>query len=498
MSNRQKHLRSLRDQAVADLLRIHEESGAITSQQWEAAADASTYSVRHLKRCIAAHLGGFSGDEPYAVTEREMNAIYLAGGRLAQAHRHLKAAGVDVPSVRHFSRVATASMGSVALAFARGGEQKARHVRVTVPFDHETRGQTYELDHTELPIYVVGAAKKHAQRPWMTVAIDRETRYVMSWVITFGRPSAEEVSACIAQACMERIAPDGQTQVGGIPERVVWDRGLEFLSISVTAMCQRLEIMPCPLPAYTPEGKARLERFWRFLKEDCLSKLPGYSDSQKDLRGNPTTMKRALGESEFLRIIEGWMNSFVSSHIVSTIDVTPLQAWKKDLTPLRLVAPESIWQDFLVAKDKKKVSKNGIRFDTIDFIAPELTDYVGQHVEIRHLVHDRTFIEVFSNGNHICTAYPRHTLTPDIRQAVVEHRNQSMSQARKWGTSSNRARYHGHAESYPIERSKDGTLTVKQAAEDVDLMSDLEDAFPDDAFASASSPAPHPDQGRLC
>lgn len=495
MSNRPKYERALRDRAIEELRKILEHTGQITSAQWEAASQASTYSVRQLKRTLKGALTGLNDRTSFELGEREISAIYLAGGRLVQAHRHLVKAGVELPSARHFSRVATAQLGSVILAYARGGPLLARTVHVTVPFDKESRGQTYELDHTELPIWIIPRGKSiRAERPWMTVAIDRQTRYVVGWVITIGRPSAAEVAACLAQSCMGRLAPDSETLVGGVPERVVWDRGLEFLAQSITEMCQRQKIMPVPLPAYTPEGKARLERFWRFLKEDCLSELPGYIDGQRDLSGAPTTTRRLLGEKELVRIVEAWLTDYVQDHVVSTMRATPLAAWRSDQTPLRTVPEVALWQDFLVSKDKVKVSKNGLRFDTIDFVAPELTDYVGRHVEIRYLPHDRTFLEVFADGRHICTAWPREALDPDVRQAVVEHRSAAMSQAARWGTTADRRRHAGHDESHPMERSKKGVLTVKQAVNDPELLQDLEDAFADDL---ATFPTPGPGQGRL-
>lgn len=495
MSNRPRYERRLRDSAIEQLLQILNDAGQITSQQWQAASEASTYSVRHLKRIMKTHVEGAAQEGSYTLGENEITAIYLAGGRLKQAHRHLLAEGIELPSARHFSRIAHAQLGSVILGYARGGERLARTIHVTVPFEEEHRGQTYELDHTELPIWIIPRGRTiQAVRPWLTVAIDRQTRYVVGWVITIGRPSAAEVAACIAQGCMFRQAPDGKTMVGGVPERVVWDRGLEFLAASITEMCQRQRIMPFPLPAYTPEGKARLERFWRFLKEDCLSDLPGYIDSHKDLAGKPTTTHRLLGEKEFVRILEEWLSDYVTAHVVSTMGVTPLGAWQRDQTPLRTVPSEVLWQDFLVSKAKVKVSKNGVRFDTIDFVAPELTDYVGRHVEIRYLPHDRTFIEVFADGAHVCTAWPRHALDADTRQEVIAHRSTSVSEAKKWGRASSRRRYAGHDESYPMEQDKRGRLRVKEASNDSDLVGDVEDAFPDEADPL---PGPGIGQGRM-
>lgn len=94
-----------------------------------------------------------------------------------------------------------------------------------------------QLDHTELPIWVVPRGHKQAVKPWITAVMDSKTRYLLSWTITFGRPTAAEVRAALMSAMTMRVAPDGETLVGGKPLRAVWDRGVEFLANLITESC---------------------------------------------------------------------------------------------------------------------------------------------------------------------------------------------------------------------------------------------------------------------
>jgi putative transposase len=215
-------------------------------------------------------------------------------------------------------------------------------------------------------------------KPWITAVMDGATRYLLSWVVTFGRQGSEEVRAALMQSFMLRTAPDGQTIVGGRPLRAVWDRGLEFLSNLITESCMRLDVTPVALPAYSPHLKGRLERFWDFLKKDALPTLPGYSEGPKDLRGNSAIASYALGEDKFLVVLADWMDEYIAQHKLSTTGRTPLQMWKDDATPLEEIPEERLWTDFLVAKDRCKVSKNGIRFDRIDWTAPGLQGKTGR------------------------------------------------------------------------------------------------------------------------
>lgn len=163
-----------------------------------------------------------------------------------------------------------------------------------------------------------------------------------------------------------RYAPDGETLVGGRPLKAVWDRGLEFVSNLITESCLRLGVMPIALPGYSPHLKGRKERFYGFFKTDCLAVLPGYNDGPTDLRGNSSIAKYALGEDEFVEKVAEWMDWYVTEHRIEGRE-TPLEMWRRDATPLREVTPEQLWVDMLLAKEKCKVSKNGIRFDRIDW-----------------------------------------------------------------------------------------------------------------------------------
>lgn len=73
-------------------------------------------------------------------------------------------------------------------------------------------------------------------------------------------------------------------------------------------------------------------------------------------------------------------------------------------------------------------------------MAPELTGVVGRAVEVRHLPHDRSFVEVFVDGDHLCTAFPAHLLTADETEAVIERRVQERRRAMNRFTTANRQR----------------------------------------------------------
>lgn len=471
MANKAKYLRPVADRAVDQLVAHHQEHGALPSELVQEHAARSGYSVRHLRRLVSQRLERAAArhdQQPsFAIDETVVAAVFLACGCLARAYRLLESRDVDLPSLSTFKRHVTASLGTAQLAYAKKGSAGFRDAKAYLASRYPHRLHTVLLDHTELPIWVVPRGTKTPVKPWMTAVMDAKTRYVLSWTITFGRPTQTEVRAALMSAITLRVAPDGETVVGGKPMRAVWDRGLEFLANLITESCLRLDVLPVALPAYSPHLKGRLERFWRFLQGDCLSVLPGYTSGPRDLRGNSAIANAALGEDEFLLKLADWMDWYLLEHRVSG-RLTPLEAWRADGHPLESVEPEQLWVDMLVAKERCKVSKNGIRFDRIDWTAPEVTGVCGRKVEIRYLPHDRTFIEVFLDGAHLCTAYPQQDLTPDQEQALMKRRQDEFARARSRFTTANRQRKrNADGEVHRLATDKNGRRMVIEPVDDL-------------------------------
>jgi putative transposase len=469
MANKPKYMRTALDRAIKELDELAS-TRQLTRADFSARSTASGYSIRHIKRArkaAQADAGAARDLQRFVVTETVIAAVFLCTGTMSLAYKTLENAGESLPSLRTFRRRVTAELGSQ-LAYARGGSAMFRDHQIYLRNDYPHRMHSVLLDHTELPIFVVPRGFKHAVKPWITGVMDGKTRYILSYVVTFGRPSSEQVRASMVQAMTLRLAPDGETVVGGRPFKAVWDRGLEFLATLVTESCLRLNVMPVALPAYSPHLKGRLERFWDTLKADLLPPLPGYTDGPRDLRGNSALESAALGEEEFLEQLGIWMDDYTVAHVISTTGMTPLQMWQADGTPLDEIAPEQLWQDFLLAKDGCKVSKNGIRFDKIDWIAPELNGLVGRSVHIRYLPHDRTFVEVFHDGVHLCTALPNTTaLSDEIKQDHIDARAAIRRQAQKRATTANRMRRTNNPGIHRLAKDKDGNRVVVEPDDDL-------------------------------
>lgn len=467
MSNKPRTTRVLLDRAVEELVDAYGERQAIPRTAVRAVADHTGFSVRHVRRTIAANAGPI---EPVVIDEEMITAVFSACGNLALAHRILTRADHDVPPLRTFTRHVKQTLGEAQLAYARVGSEGLRNKTVYLNNSYPHRLHSVLLDHTELPIYVVPTGHTIAEKPWVTVVMDAKSRLVLSWVMTFGTPTSEQVRAALIQSFMIDFAPDGQTPIGGLPDRAVWDRGLDFLSKLITESCLRLGVTPVALPGYSPHLKGRLERSWRTVKTDLLPPLPGYTDGPHDLRGNTAIAKSALSEDNFVVKLADWFDRYNMDHVIAGEDRTPIEIWRSDAHPLTEIPVERLHQDFLVAKESVKVSKKGVRFDKIDYVASALLKYVGRTVEVRHLPHDRSFIEVFTGGTHLCTAFPVSMLTADQSEEFLQARRNESREARRRFSTANRKRRASNRTS-KLEIGPDKERRVIEPPGEIDLLS---------------------------
>lgn len=139
-------------------------------------------------------------------------------------------------------------------------------------------GEVYEIDATGGRVYLVtsGPKKIPVGKPTIYIIIDRWSRYIVSIYVSLRAPSWEEARYALLVAFTSRelrFQPlgididDERWPIGRMCTSLRQDRGSDFMSGSMQSVVSKgLRSEASVLPAYTPNGKAIVERVIRSFK----------------------------------------------------------------------------------------------------------------------------------------------------------------------------------------------------------------------------------------
>ncbi len=148
---------------------------------------------------------------------------------------------------------------------------------------HGSRPWQYvHIDHTQLEIFCIDAnSKRCLGKPWISAAIDAESRAILGFVLSFEKPSY--------RSC-QMLLRDMVRRSNRLPETIVLDNGKEFHSQSFTRFAGLYGITL----AYRPAGEARfgclIERFFGTLHTELIRNLKGNTQLLK----NPRAMSKSV------------------------------------------------------------------------------------------------------------------------------------------------------------------------------------------------------------
>ena len=193
-----------------------------------------------------------------------------------------------------------------------------------------------EIDHTPLDLIVIDKTTMlPLGRAWLTLAIDKYSRIVVGFYISFNPPSSYAVLQCLKQAILIKDDllkrfPDIRNDwpVFGMPDLLALDNGMDLHSDALKKACLELGIQILFCPAATPEMKGSVERFFRTINQGLIHKLPGSTFSNVDERGDyPSEDMAAIDMETLVHLICKWVVDVYNVTPHRGIDDTPLNKW---------------------------------------------------------------------------------------------------------------------------------------------------------------------------
>lgn len=193
-----------------------------------------------------------------------------------------------------------------------------------------------EIDHTPLDLIVVDKATMlPLGRPWLTLAIDKKSRMIFGFYISFNTPSSHSILQCLKRGILPKTEllarfPDikGEWPIYGIPSLIATDNGMDLHSEAFEKACFELGIQILYCPAAHPEAKGSVERFFRTLEQGLIHKLPGTVFSNIGQRGDyPSEEVAAIDMETLVHLVTKWIVDVYSVTYHRGIKTTPLLKW---------------------------------------------------------------------------------------------------------------------------------------------------------------------------
>jgi putative transposase len=250
-----------------------------------------------------------------------------------------------------------------------------------------------QIDHTPVNVIVVDeVSRQPVGRPYLTLAIDVNTRIVAGLYLSLDPPSVVSVGLCLSQAiCPKReylahLGVAGDWPVWGVMGKVHCDNAKEFRSRMLDRACEDYGIDLEYRPKRTPHFGGHIERLMG-VSATIFSKIPGKTFS------NPAQRKGYNSEAEAvmtLRELEAYLvDHFINVYhgkLHSELKCTPLKAWEKGILgdefkpgigiPRVPEDPLRVKLDFM-PYFSRTCQRYGFRLDHIEYYDPVLDSYIN-------------------------------------------------------------------------------------------------------------------------
>jgi putative transposase len=226
------------------------------------------------------------------------------------------------------------------------------------------------------------AIRVQGRKTYLFAFIDDHSRAVMAARFGFAEDTVR-LAAALRPALASR----------GVPEHVYVDNGSAFADAWLLRACARLGIKLVHSRPGRPEGRGKIERFFRTVRDQFLVELTEARAAQiSDL-------------AELNRLFTAWIETVYHARAHSETGQPPLPRWEAG-GPFPLPAAADLadafrWSEWRTVAKTATVSMHGNRYQ----VDPALT---GRRVELVFDPFDLTVLSVRSGGKDAGTATPHH------------------------------------------------------------------------------------------
>lgn len=414
---------------------------------WTRLSRHSGVSVRTLQRWDKQGAAGSLGRKPRRDkgtlrTDRELvqiiEALCLRAPAPSYAYIHRRVS--DIAHDRGLHAPGYTTIRSVArnidpglLALATGGDREYRD-KFELVYRRTTQApnEQWQMDHTLLDVMILDEQQRPI-RPWLSIVLDDYSRAIAGYSLSTKAPSAQQSALALHQAISRKGNP--LWVIYGLPNVLYTDHGTDFTSSRIDELCLALHMQLIHSRVAIPQGRGKIERFYRTITTELLPHLPGYIPHGTS--GQPINQP-ALNLHQFDAIMERFIVHEYNERAHSSTGETPHARWKaQGFIPRNTEHPEDIDLLLLTATAHRRVQRDGIRFASTRYISPVLAAYVGEEVTVRYDPRDLGEIRLYFNNEFLCRAIaperaPMAITFEELRQARNQQRRSLKRQLKEY------------------------------------------------------------------
>ena len=273
----------LSDRQKAELVRQHQDG-----VPWTRIAEHSGVAVRTLQRWAARMETGQLSRAPRSdkgsrhidaelVKAIEALAVRRPAPTIAYIHRRIgdiaRGRGLSVPGYTTVREIVHAlDPGLTALA---DGRDAAYRDKFELVYRRTTSApnEQWQMDHTLLDVMILDD-RQQAVRPWLTIVLDDYSRAIAGYAVSVSAPTAEHSALAFHQAVARKRNP--KWVVSGLPDILYSDHGSDFTSTRIEHVCLDVHVRLIHSRIGVPQGRGKIERFYRTITTELLPHLPGF------------------------------------------------------------------------------------------------------------------------------------------------------------------------------------------------------------------------------
>lgn len=250
-----------------------------------------------------------------------------------------------------------------------------------------------QIDHTPVDLILVDEIFRHPfNRPYLTVAIDVNSRMILGINISFDPPGAMGTGLCISNAILgkevylSKLGIDGSWPCWGIMETIHVDNAKEFRGLMLKKACENYGINLEFRPVATPHYGGHIERFLGSFSK-AVHDLPGTTFSNVNERSTYKSEKKA---SFTLAEFEKWMITYIVNiyhkTVHSGIGMTPEEKYIEGVfgnndikgigLPPRFNNERKVRLDFMPYTERT-IQVTGVVIDHIHYYDDVLRKYIN-------------------------------------------------------------------------------------------------------------------------